>query len=149
MPNQEISQRFLEVIPGVMSVLRSEIRAEARAQFTIVQFRVLAHLHHQGSMTNRDLADAIGLSVAAMSRLVQGLVTQGLVSRREDARDRRRADLALTSEGSKAYARLRSAAAKRIARKLEAVDAAQKARLLAGLEVIESAFAGMRKKPTS
>jgi DNA-binding MarR family transcriptional regulator len=52
-----------------------------------------------GTITVADLADAIGRSASATSRLVDGLVRRGLVDRQPEHEDRRQRSLRLTSEG--------------------------------------------------
>src|SRR6476619_4437919 len=47
----------------------------------------------------KELADRLGLSLAAMSRAADGLVQRGLVGRLEDTQDRRMKRLSLTRKG--------------------------------------------------
>ncbi len=70
---------------------------ELRLGFT--QLAALYVLADSGTTTVADLADAIGRSPSATSRLVDGLVKRRLVERRQEAEDRRQRSLWLTQRG--------------------------------------------------
>ena len=53
-----------------------------------------------------DLARALGVTPAIVTRQVQQLEAEGLVRRRNAPRDRRRSQLYLTARGGRAFARL-------------------------------------------
>lgn len=63
------------------------------------QFGTLMHLRHAGPCGVSDIGCHMEVSSAAASQLVDRLVHQGLVERREDPRDRRVRTLSLTSRG--------------------------------------------------
>jgi len=66
---------------------------------TMPQLKVALVLYRQGPIPAQDLAARIGASPATLSGIVDRLVTQGLVERREDPADRRVRRLELTEEG--------------------------------------------------
>jgi DNA-binding MarR family transcriptional regulator len=70
---------------------------ELRLGFT--QLAALYVLADTGTTTVADLADALGRSPSATSRLVDGLVKRRLVERRQEAEDRRQRSLWLTQRG--------------------------------------------------
>jgi DNA-binding MarR family transcriptional regulator len=70
---------------------------ELRLGFT--QLAALYVLADSGTITVADLADALGRSPSATSRLVDGLVKRRLVERRQEAEDRRQRSLWLTQRG--------------------------------------------------
>jgi DNA-binding MarR family transcriptional regulator len=70
---------------------------ELRLGFT--QLAALYVLADGGTMTVGDLAEAIGRSPSATSRLVDGLVRRRFVERREEPDDRRQRTLWLTQRG--------------------------------------------------
>jgi DNA-binding MarR family transcriptional regulator len=70
---------------------------ELRLGFT--QLAALYVLADSGTTTIADLADALGRSPSATSRLVDGLVKRRLVERRQEAEDRRQRSLWLTQRG--------------------------------------------------
>ena len=63
------------------------------------QLAALYALADSGTMTVADLADALGRSQSAASRLVDGLVQRQLIERSQDAEDRRLRTLRLTGRG--------------------------------------------------
>lgn len=68
----------------------------------------LFHLAHQGPQTISSLAAAVSLSHAAASRLVDGMVKSGLITRHEGEIDRRQKRVALAPAGEACIASLRS-----------------------------------------
>ena len=81
-----------ELVIGFASQL-----SELRLGFT--QLSALYVLADGQTTTVADLADAIGRSPSATSRLVDGLVRRRLVERRAEAEDRRQRTLWLTQRG--------------------------------------------------
>ncbi len=71
--------------------------ADLRLGFT--QLAALYALAESATTTIGDLADMIGRSPSATSRLVGGLVRRGLIARREDHEDRRMRSLELSGDG--------------------------------------------------
>jgi len=63
---------------------------------------VIRFLHHRGSTTVGELADAFGVSKQAASQAIAGLVDRGYVTRHEPDGDRRRREVALTERGDAA-----------------------------------------------
>ncbi|MFN8473036.1 MAG: MarR family transcriptional regulator [Anaerolineae bacterium] len=66
---------------------------------TMAQARALYVIASEGTTHGRVLAQALGIGAPAVSKLVDQLVERGMVSRREDADDRRVVWLQPTDEG--------------------------------------------------
>jgi DNA-binding MarR family transcriptional regulator len=67
---------------------------------SFTQLKVLSALETDGEERSvKALADSMGVSLAAMSRAVDGLFERGLVERDEDPADRRMKRVSLTSDG--------------------------------------------------
>jgi len=66
------------------------------------QLAALYVLADSGTMTVADLADTLGRSPSAVSRMVDGLVKRQLLERRQDSEDRRQRTLTLTGRGPRA-----------------------------------------------
>jgi DNA-binding MarR family transcriptional regulator len=76
--------------------------AIAELDLSFTQIKALCALEsdpHEHSV--KALADRLGVSLAAMSRSVDGLFERGLLSREEDPSDRRMKRLRLTAEGTR------------------------------------------------
>jgi DNA-binding MarR family transcriptional regulator len=67
--------------------------------FSALSWVLVTYLVHHGPSTQRDISTAIGQHPAGVSRLVDGLATEGMVRRRRDVKDRRRARVELTARG--------------------------------------------------
>ena len=63
------------------------------------QLAAMYALADSGTMTVADLADALGRSPSAVSRMVDALVQRQLIERRQDSEDRRQRTLGLTGRG--------------------------------------------------
>jgi DNA-binding MarR family transcriptional regulator len=85
-------------------------RVAAELDLSLSQIRalfILSHAEHELALT--ELAPELALSVAAAGRAVDVLVRHGLVSRYEDAADRRIKRIVLTDAGRDKIARLNAA----------------------------------------
>jgi DNA-binding MarR family transcriptional regulator len=74
---------------------------------TIVQLKSLFFIDFEGSTNFRKLAVALGVTPPDVTRIVDRLVEQGLVSRRENPEDRRMLLLQATEKGKALLARLK------------------------------------------
>jgi DNA-binding MarR family transcriptional regulator len=70
---------------------------------TVPQYLALRAIAREG-VTGSELARRTGVSGPAVSQLLSGLASAGLVDRRSDAEDRRRQALALSPAGEEAFA---------------------------------------------
>lgn len=91
-------------IPLVASELRVVIgqlvrRLRAEHSFSLAQGAVLGRLDREGASSTSDLATAERVRPQSMAQTVSELEESGLISRRPDPKDRRRALLELTPEG--------------------------------------------------
>ncbi|MGK5082182.1 MarR family transcriptional regulator [Bdellovibrionota bacterium FG-1] len=139
MAQVKLAQHFIEVIPRSMWAIRHGMRAAAHAQFSVPQFRVMARLWG-GSTTTSELAELIGTSVPAMSRLVEALVALGLIMRAPQSHDRRQVLLVLTAEGRKRYSRFRRTTQGHFKEKFSMLSDQERKKLADGLVVLESLF---------
>jgi MarR family transcriptional regulator for hemolysin len=74
---------------------------------TDATWRPLLHLHLLGDgCRQKDLAASVGIEGASLVRLIDTLVTKGLIERSEDGSDRRAKLLCLTAEGQLVVVRI-------------------------------------------
>ncbi|MBI3555654.1 MAG: MarR family transcriptional regulator [Deltaproteobacteria bacterium] len=139
MNDTESAKQILDVIPRTMRIIRTELRALAKSELTVPQFRILAHLT-EGSLNNGQLADIQGVSVAAMSRMVDGLVRRNLLTRTVSASDRRQIHLALTPTGRETMDRITKAVQKSLAERISKLSTKPKKDLASGLDALEEVF---------
>lgn len=83
----------------VLVAVAARSLAEVEEEVTLTQYRSLVVLASRGAQSVATLADALGVTSPTASRLVDRLVHKGLISRREDRKDRRAVRLGLTRAG--------------------------------------------------
>lgn len=87
----------------VNTVLGREMRAEATISLEWYAILLMLAQSDEASMRPSDLADQIGLSRSATTRLVDRLESDGLVERRSCASDRRGTFVVLTPRGEEVF----------------------------------------------
>jgi DNA-binding MarR family transcriptional regulator len=95
----EVARKMLEVIPAVMSTIRSEMRSRRRSDLSVMQFRTLVYLNLYPGTSLSALAEYLGLTLPTVSQMINGLVEKGVVNRVDSSTDRRRVMLSLTEPG--------------------------------------------------
>lgn len=96
--------RFYTRVIGVLDEHLTE------SPFSLAEARVLYEVAARGHTTGSELARALGLDRAYLTRILQGFSAKDLVSYAPNPNDRRGNFIALTREGDEAYARLREKA---------------------------------------
>ena len=105
--------------PARIGFLLSQLGAHASRRFdervaevglTVQQAGVLRILGRQPGVSQRDLADRLGLVQSRMVALIDGLEREGFVTRTRSATDRRSYELSLTDAGSAKLRALRAVA---------------------------------------
>lgn len=132
-----VAALFLDVVPGAMKELRRMGRGFENSTLTIPQFRILACLGCEWAATNKSLAESIGVSVAASSRMVDLLVKRGLVVRLQGTKDRREIELRLSPKGLKEFETVRVFIRKRLTERLELVPEKELLKAAQGLEALQ------------
>jgi len=93
------ARQLMDTAPQIMQVVRVEMRRGRGTDLSIPQFRTLRFVQRNPDSSLSSLADHLGLMLPSVSKLVDGLVRNELVIRRESIADRRRITLALTLAG--------------------------------------------------
>ena len=106
--------------------------------FTLPEVRVLYEVAHREQPTAAVIAGALGVDAGYLSRLLRGLRHRGLLAARVVPHDRRQRILALTVRGRRTFAGLDARATAEVAAMLEGLSAAERERLLASLEEVET-----------
>jgi MarR family transcriptional regulator for hemolysin len=92
------------------SVSRAFDDTLAEAGGSVPVWLVMVNLKANPRASQRELAEAIGLTQATLTHHLNAMDADGLVTRRRDPNNRRVHVLELTDEGEHAFARLRAAA---------------------------------------
>ncbi len=124
MKEEKLAQEMFERIPPLMSMMRSEVRACAQGSITVPQFRVLANVQ-RGLNHVVDIAQHHGVSQPSMTKLVNNLVSRGLIRREPSESDGRVMNLFLTQEGDDLFKCIKKQAFKSLAKKLKLLEPKQ------------------------
>lgn len=134
---------FWAVWPSLAGQIRACLHQQASARYglTMEQFLILRHIR-EGQDSVRALAEARGISRAAVSQAVDALVDRGLVARRPDPADRRRVRLALTPRGHALLRALARDAHRWLEGRLAPLSPAELRVLLRAMEILQRAVGG-------
>ncbi len=91
---------LLELGIALTRLIRAQVVRSRAAGLTLVEFRALSAVDAAPGLPLKELALLMGLTPATVSRLAERLVRRGLLRRRPDAGDRRRALFRLTRKGA-------------------------------------------------
>ena len=131
----------LDTVPMVMRVIRQHLRRH-RSGLTVPQFRTLCNVSTGSGLSLSAVADFIGLSLPAMSRLVDGLVEKKLLTRKTCDEDRRHVRLSITARGEATLREARDLARRHLAEALAQLPASQRAGVEATMRILRGLFSG-------
>lgn len=113
------SRELMDTAPQIIQAIRVEMRRGRGTDISIPQFRTLGFIQRNPDSSLSNLAEHLGLTLPSVSKLVDGLVKQNLVTRRESTADRRMLTLILTKTGASIVDSARADAQENLAQKLE------------------------------
>ena len=108
----------------------------SRTDYSPAESRLLYELAVAGHSNAAELARAMGVDPAYLSRMLRKFVADGLVAITPSATDKRRNELALTAEGDRTFAGLDAAADRAIADLIAPLDDSQRRELVAAMQTI-------------
>ena len=108
-----------------------------KSPFSLSEARVLYELAHQDEPIAKDIGGALGLDPGYLSRIVQRLDDDGLISRKPLEQDRRQVRLGLTAKGRQAFAKLDRASHDEVATMLASLSMEDRGRLTGAMATIE------------
>jgi DNA-binding MarR family transcriptional regulator len=135
----EVSGLLLDILPPLIRAIRAAMRALRRPGLTVPQFRVLGFVSLQ-PCTSKQIAEWHGVSLPAMSRMVNFLVRRGLLIRAADLSDRRQLQLRLSAKGKAEFKRLRRAIETALAARVTLLGKSEKRALGVGLIALKEMF---------
>jgi DNA-binding MarR family transcriptional regulator len=118
---------ILETVPVVMRFIRAQMRRHRGPELSVPHFRTLLFLSRNGGASLSALAEFLGLSLPATSRLVEGLVRKNFVVRRIPPGNRRLIALALSAGGRRTVGGARQATESRLAEVVAPLPAGERA----------------------
>ncbi len=138
--SDESARELLEVVPVVMREIRSQMRSKASKYLSMPQFRALTFIERSSGSPLSELATHMGLSLPSASRLVDGLITRGLMSRQEHPVDRRRVSLAVTRRGLSILNESRVGTLSYLAQKMKTADDSERETVIRAMGVLRRVF---------
>lgn len=141
MDPEQCAALLLETTPLVMRTIRTQLRGHRAADLSLPQFRSLMFLRREPNATLSALADHIGVTLPAASRLVDGLVARGYVERKLAATDRRSIDLTLSEKGQTMLDGSRRQTLLALSQQLASLTDEDRAALVHALETLRGVFA--------
>lgn len=130
--------RLLDFIPRMMCQLKNEARSE-RGHLTVPQFRILARVSREPETVSA-LAEHQGVSLSAMSRMVDTLARKGYLVRRPMPSDRRQVLLNATPRGRAQFLAIKRLTEDRLAERIRRLPASAQRTLADGLTVLSRLF---------
>lgn len=146
---QACAHSLLAGLHVLMGFVRQEMRRNRRAGLSIPHFRALIFLSHGGDTSVSGMAEHLGLSLPATSRLVDTLAQRGLLARHRQSGDRRRVLLALTPRGRAAFTSALAATADALAQRFEAVAERDLSCILTGMQALDRVFSKAEERDTN
>ena len=122
-----------------MGEIRKEMRKAASPDFSVLQFRTLARLSSV-SLTNKQLAEWIGVDKTTISKAVRGMESKGLVKKEIRKEDKREAYITLTAAGEEKYRNISSCVMKDMAGRLGGLSEQELKKIYEGIELLSGAM---------
>jgi DNA-binding MarR family transcriptional regulator len=137
---KECAAEILESVPAVMRFIRAQMRRHRGPELSVPQFRTLLFLSRKGGASLSALAEFLGLSRPAASRLVEGLVRRNFVARRVPRGNRRLVALSLSACGQRTICAARQATESRLAQVVASFPPGERAAVQRALRTLREKF---------
>ena len=137
---QPCAREILETVPLVMRFIRSQVRQRRTEGLSLPQFRTLIFLNHTQNSSLSAVSGHLGLSLPAMSRLINKLVDNRLVERQLVSTNRRQIALTLTARGRTTLEKVRNEIRLRLADSLKVLPAAEQNIVQRAMQVLRRVF---------
>ena len=137
---ERCAAEVLESVPTVMRFIRAQMRRHRGPELSVVQFRTLLFLSRHGGASLSALAEYLGLSLPAASRLVEGLVRKSFVIRQVPLQNRRLVSLALSAWGQRTIDAARQATERRLAQVVASLPPIERAAIQRALRILREEF---------
>ena len=131
---------ILEVVPLIMRRIRAYMREARAADLSVPQFRALAFLNTHPGATLSDVAEHVGLTLPAASRMIDGLVLREYAERQPSSTNRRCVELRVSTHGQDVLQVTRRHTQDALAKALEALSAEGRGATCAALEELRLVF---------
>jgi DNA-binding MarR family transcriptional regulator len=135
-PPAAAAQLCAEAGIRIVRLMRRALAETPSATLTPSRIRALAFLEDNPSACLSDVADHLIVGAPTASKLVEDLVTRGLLGRTADPSDRRRVTLRVTAAGRKALRTAARPGQERLSAVLAQLSAEEVERVRSGMETL-------------
>jgi len=150
MPKAEMIVRVITLFHKLgQSRMHYQFESWRKLDVPLAQLKSLFLIHIRGSMNVRHLADDLGVTPGNVTSIVDRLVGQGLVKRRESAEDRRIVLLELTDKGRETITNIHETGMGHMKRILERMSAEDITSLIRGVSSFIAAAEYDQEKPAA
>lgn len=136
-----------ELNSGAIHLLRSLAAVDRQAGLTRARLSALSVLVFGGSRTLGELALAEGVAGPTMTRIVDGLITEGLAERRPHPTDGRAVTIAATARGETLMRAAQQRRIEAIVAALASVPAERRRKLVSAAGLLDQVAAAVRSQP--
>ena len=130
-----------------MRFMRCQMRGHRQAELTVPQFRALIFLSHNDDASLSAMAEHLGLSLPAVSRMVDLLVKRSLLKRQARSSDRRCVSLSLTERGQATFRAAMQATRAALAERLRTLSTQERSLVSGAMGILERLFAPESRQP--
>lgn len=107
------------------------------------QFRALVMISNEPDTSLSEVADHLALSLPTTSRIVTGLVKQGLLKRSDSVEDRRQLSLGITAKGQGVLNISWAAAQESMAKQLQQFSSKERATIVSAMQTVKKMFGAL------
>lgn len=138
----ECARKVLESVPPVLWFMRRHMWQHRRG-LSVPQFRALCWVNRYPTATLASVAGHLDTTYSTASRIVTGLVEQGLMNRAEGADDRRQIALTITPKGRDVMSGAYGVAQEKLAEQLGDLTADECKQLSLAMDLLFDKFAAL------
>jgi len=140
------ARELMDTAPKIVQSIRIEMRRGRGADLSIPQFRTMRFVQRNPDSSLSSLAEHLGLTLPSVSKLVDGLVKSGLISRQESTMDRRQLTLVLTQNGEAIVNTARAGAQANLAKTLNGLSSEELKTVHQAMELLRPLFVPPNKQ---
>ncbi len=137
---ESCARELLLAVPLIMRFLRGQMRRH-REELTVPQFRALVFIHEIPEASLSSLAEHVGVSLPAASRMADLLVKRGLIARQARREDRRSVSLSLSLRGNAVFRGVLKVAEQALAEQFGALSSQELAAVGGAMGILKRVFA--------
>jgi MarR family transcriptional regulator for hemolysin len=134
------TQQLMDTAPQIMQAIRMEMRRGRGSVISVPQFRTLRFIQKNPDSSLSHLAEHLGLTLPSVSKLVDGLVKQKLITRKASTNDRRKLNLLLTQAGTAIVDSARTGARASLEQKIKKLSEADLQTISQAMQLLHPLF---------